>query len=281
MQAKIRRQAFAKGVLTAIALVMLLNAPAIAQPPRQVSEPPATGRLWYVSTAGDDLSGDGSVGGPFRTIQHAIDAARDGSTVVVLEGRYAGSGNANLDFRGKAITVISRDPQDDACMRETIIDAEGQGVVVRFVNDEGPDTVFSGFTLLPGDISTPVRGVAGFFEFSANARPTTSRLRVVNEGPIPSAPPSLSLAAEPPYGGRAWDGNNSFHQPAATTDYYGSGDVDADGTLTAADVTLAQDMVDGLRDPSSRADVDGDGAVDANDVSLLNSALETQPKTGF
>ena len=70
-----------------------------------------------------------------------------------------------------------------------------------------------------------------------------------------------------------WDGNNPFHQPAATTDYHGSGDVDNDGTVTSADLSYAQDMAIGTRVPSPKADVDGDGDVDNNDVSLINSAL--------
>jgi hypothetical protein len=77
----------------------------------------------------------------------------------------------------------------------------------------------------------------------------------------------------PPLGGRAWDGYNPFHQPANTTDYYGSGDVDNDGNLAALDVSLARDMADGIAEPVIRADVNGDGDVDNSDVSLINSAL--------
>ena len=127
------------------------------------------GTEWYVAANGSDAAGDGSALSPFQTIQYAIDAAGDGDTVIVLEGRYTGPGNRNLDFKGKAITVRSRNPDDDACMRETIIDAEGQGVIARFVNDEGPESIFEGFTLGAGDTSKGViRGEPGFFEFSKN-----------------------------------------------------------------------------------------------------------------
>jgi len=81
------------------------------------------------------------------------------------------------------------------------------------------------------------------------------------------------LQANQPHRGGFCDGNNPFHQPAATTDYYGSGDVDNDGKVTSADVSYAQDIASGTRPPSPRADVDGDGNVDNNDVSLINSAL--------
>ena len=236
---------------------------------------------WHVATTGDDTNGDGSIENPFHAIQRAIDAASDGDMVVVMEGRYAGPGNVNLNFRGKAITVRSQDPENDACMHATIIDGEGQGVIVRFVNDEGPESVFAGFTLVAGDTSVPVQGVPGFFEFSDNAKPTTRRLRIAGEGPTPATAEISPAETGPPYGGRAWDGNNPFHQPAATTDYYGSGDVDADGTLTTADVSLAQEMADGLTAPSPRADVDGNGVVNASDVSLINGVLSGDVLPGW
>lgn len=228
--------------------------------------------------------------GDYPTIQAAINAANTGDEVVLEPGTYAGNGNRNLDFKAKAITVRSLNPDDNTCMRETIIDAEGKGVIVRFVNDEGPKTVFEGFSLGAGDTSTGVRGVPGFFEFSKNARPTTRRLR--NKQPQTAAEVVTSSDGQPistlvdspgwiPPDGRVWNGFNPFHQPANTTDYYGSGDVDNDGNLTSADLSLAQDMADGITPPVARADVDGDEDVDNDDVSLISSALSGAPIAGW
>jgi hypothetical protein len=241
--------------------------------PWPVATPKPT--VWYVATTGSDSTGNGSIEDPFQTIQRAINATRDGDTVIVLEGRYAGPGNVNLNFLGKAITVKSRDPEDNACLHATSIDAEGQGVIVRFVNDEGPGTVFAGFSLVAGDTSRAVQGIPGFFEFSDNAQPTTSRLRIA--GAIsPPATSQISIAELPTlYEGRRWDGNNPFHQPAATTDYHGSGDVNGDGTLTPGDALLAQEMADCLTAPSPRADVDGNNIVNAADASLILSSWLT------
>lgn len=229
----------------------------------------ATPAVWHVATTGNDLAG-GSITRPLRTIQYAIDTASSGDTIIVLEGTYGGSGNADLDFRGKALTVRSRDPDDDTCMRDTIIDARGLGSIARFLHDEGPETLLEGFTLIAGDASTITRGIPGFFEFSTNARPRTRRLRV--RGPAP-APFTLPAPSQDLSSGYSWDGMNPFHQPVATTDYYGSGDVDNDGEMTATDASLAQEISNGLRAANARADVDGSGWVNAEDVLLINNAV--------
>ncbi|MBZ5590850.1 MAG: discoidin domain-containing protein [Acidobacteriia bacterium] len=230
----------------------------------------------YVSTAGSDAN-PGVLSAPFRTVQHAIDVATPGSRVIVLEGRYTGPGNVNLDFRGKAITVEGRAPGDPACVRATILDAEGQGVVARFIHDEGPGTVLAGFTIAPGDRTRVAAGVRGFIEVSRKARPTTRNLRVEPRDSQSTASgfvaQTVGMSNGSPVGGRAWDGNNPFVQPAATTNYWGSGDVDGDGVVTSADAALAQQMVDGTLTPLPTADVDGSGVVDAADVALINGAV--------
>jgi len=45
----------------------------------------------------------------YMMIQAAIDASVDGDTVLVTPGTYAGNGNRDIEFRGKAITVRSED----------------------------------------------------------------------------------------------------------------------------------------------------------------------------
>lgn len=89
----------------------------------------------------------------FETIQAAIDAAQDGSVVLVDEGTYY----ENINFKGKAITVASHFyfDGDTSHISNTIIDGSqpanpDSGSVVYFVSGEDTNSVLSGFTITSG-----------------------------------------------------------------------------------------------------------------------------------
>ena len=106
------------------------------------------------------------VPGDHSSIGAAIAAAVDGDVIVVAPGTYAEN---SLDFMGKAIEVRSRAPEDADVVAATVVDAGGQGSVVRFVNAEGSDTVISGLTLRGG--AAPLGGGV----MCSGASPTLSR----------------------------------------------------------------------------------------------------------
>jgi hypothetical protein len=81
----------------------------------------------------------------FPTIQAGIDACTDGDTVVVRNGTYTGDGNRDIDFKGKAIVVMSENGPE-----VTIIDCEGSGRGFNFVSGEVLTSVLKGFTITNG-----------------------------------------------------------------------------------------------------------------------------------
>jgi len=84
----------------------------------------------------------------YLTIQLAINACRDGDTVLVADGTYVGAWNTNLDFLGKAIIVRSENGAA-AC----IIDCQRNGRGVQFITGEGHDSIFAGFTISNGAVN--------------------------------------------------------------------------------------------------------------------------------
>jgi subtilisin family serine protease len=92
-----------------------------------------------------DPNEDGSVEHPFDSIQKAIDFALDTEKIVVLEGRYTGKGNRDIDFGGKILTVRSQFGPATC-----VIDCQGFGRGFDFHNGEGSDSVLEGFTIING-----------------------------------------------------------------------------------------------------------------------------------
>ena len=90
----------------------------------------------------------------YVTIQAAIDAASDGDTVLIADGIYAGLGNKDLDFKGKAIKLVSENGPDNC-----IIDCEGSGRGFYFHNGERQNSVIFGLTIKGGQVGTDGGGI--------------------------------------------------------------------------------------------------------------------------
>jgi hypothetical protein len=90
----------------------------------------------------------------FNTIQAAIDDANNGDTIEVQPGRYTGTGNRDIDFKGKAIIVRSIDPNDPNVVAATIIDCNGTRANPHrgfyFHCGETPYSILAGLTIMNG-----------------------------------------------------------------------------------------------------------------------------------
>ncbi len=113
-------------------------------------DPNAVAGDYYVSAAtGSDFNSGLTATNAFATIQRGSNAAQNGQVVVVAEGTYVGTGNKNLNFGGRAVTLLS-----SAGARATIIDCQGSEQAFVFQNGETQNTVVDGFTMTHGNFQT-------------------------------------------------------------------------------------------------------------------------------
>jgi len=103
----------------------------------------------YVSTAGNDITGNGSIDNPFATIQRGVNTELLGATVIVRPGTYRGTGNTDVNFEGKGVILRS-----ETGPRDCIIDCNGSYTrhhrAFNFTAGEGRATVIDGFTITNG-----------------------------------------------------------------------------------------------------------------------------------
>jgi parallel beta-helix repeat protein len=142
--------------------------------------------LWYVTSYGNDLNGNGSEASPFETIQHAINRSLDNDTVLVFDGHYY----ERINFKGKGITLASRYllDGDSSHIQSTIIDGDSlvlgvsdSGSVVSFVNGEDSTTVLHGFTIINGSgtVRSGIRSGGGIYCYNGSS-PSIMHCNILN-----------------------------------------------------------------------------------------------------
>jgi len=111
----------------------------------------------------------------YGTIQAAIDASADGDSVILAPMTYSGSGNCNLNFKGKKITVAGTNPADAQTVESTILDCGGNSRGFVFYYAEGPDSKLAGVTITNG-----YAFLGGAIYCYNNSSPSISNCRIVN-----------------------------------------------------------------------------------------------------
>jgi len=148
---------------------------------------------------------DGS--GDYPTIQAAIDAVVDGDIIELGDGVFTGSGNRDIDYLGKAITVRSQSGNPEAC----IIDCEGsqadphRGFV--FNSGEGPESVLEGLTITGGYVVYPDGGGGAVFCHSTS--PEIRGCIFHNNNANTGGAVNCSFFSEPTIAGCIFSGNTA------------------------------------------------------------------------
>lgn len=95
----------------------------------------------------------------YDNIQHAINSANNGQTILVSPGIYY----ENLNFLGKEISLISYfSITNDRCfIEQTIIDGNQNGSCILFVSGETENTLLQGFTITNGSDAQSLYGGIG------------------------------------------------------------------------------------------------------------------------
>lgn len=99
----------------------------------------------YVSLAGSHTSPFTSWSTAATNIQAALDVSTSNDIVYVADGTYTGTGNRDLDFKGKSVMLASTN-RAETC----IIDCERQGRGFLFHSGEGHLSVINGLTIRNG-----------------------------------------------------------------------------------------------------------------------------------
>jgi len=98
----------------------------------------------FLAFCGTSLANELLVPSDYPSIQAAIDDANDGDTVYVAPGTYTGTGNYDIDFKGKAITVRSQSGPDNC-----IIDCNRHSGF-NFHGGEDVNSILKGFIITDG-----------------------------------------------------------------------------------------------------------------------------------
>jgi hypothetical protein len=128
--------------MMALVLIALMGTAILPASPVQANG------VWYVATTGDDISGDGSLGLPWKTIQHAVDNVTAGATISVADGTYSNAATGEvfpIQVNKANLTIVSSGTAANTIISPTSNDRSAFEVTAAGVAIGG-----SGFTITAG-----------------------------------------------------------------------------------------------------------------------------------
>ncbi len=126
----------------------------------------AQANTYFVDSLGSDSNLGASIDSPFATIQHGIDYASTGDTIFVIADTYTGTGNTNLNFGGKNLTLEALPYYGTATMVTIDCQKNGRGFYIH--SAETPAAVIDGFSVINGNEGNSYGGGA----YISNSSPT-------------------------------------------------------------------------------------------------------------
>ena len=155
----------------------------------------------------------------FLTIQSAIDMSLDGDTIIVSEGIYSGTGNRDINFKGKKITVRSEYPDCPEVVAATIIDCGGTEAEHHsgflFHSEEDANSVINGLTIKNG---YAVDGAG----ISCSSSPTIRNCNIIDCSAASRGGGIKCYGSSPIISGCNFTGNTAHTGGAINTIYKGS-----------------------------------------------------------
>jgi parallel beta-helix repeat protein len=110
-------------------------------------------------------------GKQYDNIQAAINDANNGQTIILTIGVHKGTGNKNVDFKKKAVTVQSINPDNFAVVQSTIIDSENNGRGFWIHRGEDANSIIQGISIINGGSIFEGGGI----QCSYNSSPTIKK----------------------------------------------------------------------------------------------------------
>lgn len=151
---------FKTALLLLVALTLVMTAVTHQTPTM------AGGGTFYVSTSGNDGSGNGSSGNPWATIEHAIENVGDGSTILVKPGVYDGRQRISGSF-SQGVLIQSEEPYKAILQNsDRVLTLYGAGGVVSGIIIEGFEIRHSGSGAAPLVVHVDGNGDGSVFDIT-------------------------------------------------------------------------------------------------------------------